>query len=305
MIEDKEILARLILGMRHAYAQGDNAMAWARENFSFTDNDLISTLVAYDLQAGTYSEQARSNPDYVDIWCNQLAGLIEPYVTHGCDILEVGVGEANTLSGVLKALNINNLNAYGLDISWSRISAGRKWTEEKKTPSSLFVGDLFHIPMKDNSIDIVYTSHSLEPNAGREVESIRELLRVSRNVVILVEPCYELASQEAQQRMRSHGYVRGLKAAAELLGANVVEHKLLDFYNNPLNPSGSLILLKNKTSLVNEDCVFGKWQCPLTGTPLLDKGAYFYAQSVGIAYPVLSNIPLLSPNHAIIASKLA
>jgi ubiquinone/menaquinone biosynthesis C-methylase UbiE len=34
--------------------------------------------------------------------------------------------------------------------------------------ADLVVADLFHIPFADNSVDVVYTSHSLEPNGGRE-----------------------------------------------------------------------------------------------------------------------------------------
>jgi hypothetical protein len=305
MSKDKEILARLIIGMRDAYAKGENAMAWARDNLLEGDNKLISTLIAYDLQAGTYVDEARQNPEYVTSWCKQLAELVKPYLIDGCDILEVGVGEATTLSGVLNALNFNNVNAYGLDLSWSRILVGRDWSEEQKNSPKLFVGDLFNIPMKDNSIDIVYTSHSLEPNGGREIESIKELLRVARKAVILVEPCYELASEDAQQRMRSHGYVRGLKTAAESLGVNIVDYRLLDFFKNPLNPSGVMTLLKSKTSFPIKKSDIGKWQCPLTGVQLIDSGDYFYAESVGIGYPVLKGIPLLSPNHAVIASKLA
>ena len=100
MSKNKEILARLIIGMRDAYAKGENAMAWARDNLLEGDNELISTLIAYDLQAGTYVDDARQNPEYVTSWCKQLAKLVKPYLTDGCDILEVGVGEATTLTGV-------------------------------------------------------------------------------------------------------------------------------------------------------------------------------------------------------------
>ena len=307
MKSDKEELGRLIMGMKAAYACGENAMAWARANSAFTDNTIVSTLIAYDLQAGTYVEGARSNPAYINSWCAQLAGLLDPYIVAGDRILEVGVGEATTLAGVMKAIECQDISAYGFDLSWSRISVAQKWAEENSITPRLFVGDLFNIPLADTSMDVVYTSHSLEPNGGKEEIAIKELLRIARKAVVLVEPCYELASEKAQQRMRAHGYVRGLKATAEALGVNVVDHRVLDVCGNPLNPSGVMTLVKpdiaTKIYSAIEDK--GGWQCPLTGAPLTDKGGYFYADSVGIAYPLLQGVPLLRPEHAIIASKLS
>lgn len=305
MKSDIQQLGCLIMGMRAAYARGDNAMAWARANSTLADNTLVSTLVAYDLQAGTYVEGAREDPYYINRWCTQLADLLQPYVESGDHILEVGVGEATTLTGVMKAIRCTDISAFGLDVSWSRIKVAREWAEENSVNSNLFVGDIFHIPLADNSIDVVYTSHSLEPNGGREAAAIAELLRVARKAVVLVEPLYELAPENAQKRMREHGYVRALKATAEALGGTVVEHMLLDVCSNPLNPSGVVIMVKSGIPSRRESVIEGGgWQCPLTGVPLIDQGDCFYAEQVGIAYPVLRGVPLLRPEHAIVASKM-
>ena len=235
-----------------------------------------------------------------------MAELLKPYIVAGDQILEVGVGEATTLAGVMKAINYQDISAYGFDLSWSRISAAKKWAEENLVTPHLFVGDIFHIPLADNSMDVVYTSHSLEPNGGKEEIAIKELLRIARKAVVLVEPCYELASDKAKQRMREHGYVRGLKATAEALGINVVDHRLLDVCDNPLNPLGVITLIKPSVLVTGgSELLYRGWQCPLTGMPLMDKGDYFYADSVGIAYPVLQGVPLLRPEHAVIASKLS
>jgi ubiquinone/menaquinone biosynthesis C-methylase UbiE len=42
-------------------------------------------------------------------------------------------------------------------------------------------GNIFSLPFLHNSIDIVYTSHSIEPNGGKENLLLKELYRVARN----------------------------------------------------------------------------------------------------------------------------
>jgi uncharacterized protein YbaR (Trm112 family) len=80
---------------------------------------------------------------------------------------------------------------------------------------------------------------------------------------------------------------------------------LLDVYANPLNPSGVLLLAKSdlKPRMANDELPC-RWQCPITGAELVDAGDLYYAQDVGLAYPVMRSIPLLRPEHAIVASLL-
>lgn len=75
---NKEELGNLIRGMRAAYARGENVMAWARDNCT-KDDRTVSALIAYDLQAGTYVQNARNDPAYIDSWSAQMAGLLDPY----------------------------------------------------------------------------------------------------------------------------------------------------------------------------------------------------------------------------------
>ena len=62
----------------------------------------------------------------------------------------------------------------------------------------------------DNAIDVVYTSHSIEPNGGREEEALLELYRIAKKYVVLLEPCYEKASSAARKRMEKHNYITNL-----------------------------------------------------------------------------------------------
>lgn len=130
---------------------------------------------------------------------------------------------------------------------------------------------------------------------------MRELLRVARRVVVLVEPIYELADEFARQRMEHHGYVRGLKACADKLGLNVVDYRLLPYTSNPLNPSGVLVIEKDRTAMIPGEI---EWRCPLTHTPLIEQQDLMFAPQVGLAYPILRSVPLLRSHHVVIAAGL-
>ena len=308
MKPETQILRELVTGMRAAYARGENAMAYARTVAGASGNSTVATLVAYDLQAGSYVAAVRQNRAYAVRWCAQLAEILRGYTTPGGSLLEVGCGEETTLAGVLRRLPANRGAAYGFDLSWSRCAVGQQWLDSEGTAARLFVGDLFEIPLADESIDVVYTSHSLEPNGGRERAALQELLRVARTAVVLIEPVYELAGEIAQTRMREHGYVRNLKATAESLGMAVVDYRLLDHCDNRLNPSGVIAIRKPPVTgsgdVPNSLLPRQRWRCPLTGTALEDVGDTCYSSAAGIAYPVLRGIPLLRPEHAVLASHL-
>ena len=296
--------------MQAAYSKGENAMEWCREYFhraneTVEGNDLLATLVAYDLQADSYVSAVRADREKNQSWCRQLASLLSSVLADGDSILEVGVGEATTLAGVLAECAIKPRQAFGFDVSWSRVCVGRQWLQENGQRADLFVADLLSIPMGDGSVDVVYSSHSLEPNRGKEEEAIRECLRVARKAVVLVEPIYELAPREAQARIRSHGYVEGLRETAERLGAKVSDYRLLDYTPNPLNPSGVIHLTKDGTSNGPKDQFTASvWRCPVTGVALEAGTEFFYARQVGLAYPVLRAVPMLRAEHVIVASKL-
>jgi hypothetical protein len=278
-------------------------------------NHLYATLIAYDLQSGSYVKDARANPKHKQQWCKQVAELIEPFLPSKGLLLEVGVGEATTLAGVLKRLDRPDVAAMGFDISWSRVNVANQWIQQAEQKAQLFVGDLTNIPLADSSVDVPYSSHSLEPNGGLEEVAVAECLRVARRGVVLVEPLYELAPEPAQERMRAHGYVRGLRSVAENLGATVHDYRLLDYTGNPLNPSGVLAISKPadtgeergrpQADTEHDQTAAPQWRCPLTGEELEPNADAYFAAAVGIAYPVLRGIPLLRPEHAIVASGFA
>lgn len=302
-----DVLGPLILGMRSAYARGENAMDYARKQVGASCNALEATLIAYDLQSGSYTRRVEKDPVAYAQWCDQLAPFIAEGFQSDMSLLEVGVGDGTTLSGILGRLPCEPVQSFGIDISWSRCAVARDFLRKNgHRKSQLAVGDLFHLPFADHSIDVVYTSHSLEPNGGREREALVELLRVTRHRLVLCEPIFELASSEAQQRMQQHGYVRGLADTLAALGhAPSQSPRLLPFSPNPLNPSGIVIVDKlSVNQSLKPQLPQVDWYCPLTHIPLCSDPESLICAAAGLAYPVLRGLPLLRPEHVIVASRL-
>jgi len=165
--------------------------------------------------------------------------------------------------------------------------------------ATLFVGDMFNTPLKDNSIDIVYTSHTIEPNGGKEFEALQELYRVTGKYLVLLEPTFEFAGEIARKRMKSLGYTTQLYSTVKELGFKVVEHRLFDVSVEPVvNPTGLIVIEKNESVNAKSPLC-----CPITKTDIiLKKGAYFSPEGL-LAYPIIDDIPCLMSQNAIVATK--
>lgn len=289
------------------YEQGNNVSALLRKEKGLQNNTDEIIEIAYDLQAGSYVA-AMDSPEVVEYKKNytsemariilSLAGLnsssLEPMT-----MLEAGVGEATTLSGVLQQLTVD-VSGYGFDLSWSRVAYAKKWLNTQGVSNvDLCTGNLFDIPFADNSIDLVYTSHSIEPNGGNEEAILRELFRVSRKYLILLEPGYELADDASRRRMDAHGYCKNLKGISESLGYHVLRHNLFPVTLNPLNPTAITIIKKDCDAMPPSNIL----ACPKYKTSLEEIGGMLFSPEALVAYPIVGGIPCLRIENGIFASK--
>ena len=226
-----------------------------------------------------------------------------PYLQPGGRLLEVGTGDGTTLAATLPFLEHSQSGIGATDLSWSRCRVAR---ELLGVGPRIWASDMFHLPLASASVDVIPTAHALEPNGGRELDALTELLRVTRKALVSIEPIYELASTSAQSRMRHHGYVKGLAASLAELPVEIVEYRLLEFTANRLNPSGVIIALPEPSEAVPARSPATDWQwiCPISGTPLVDFGDCFFSPTAGLAYPTLRGIPVLRPHLAIVAGSL-
>ncbi|MBC7949305.1 MAG: methyltransferase domain-containing protein [Chitinophagaceae bacterium] len=288
------------LQLKELYKQGRNISALLREEMGVQSNTREIIEIAYDMQTGSYisamqnEDMAMCQEEYSKELANIILSLCRPM-----SILEAGVGEATTFSGVLRHLG-GEISSYGFDLSWSRVAYAKNWLHSKGIVNSVLCsGDLFNIPFLDNSIDVVYTSHSIEPNGGNEEPILRELYRVARKYLILLEPGYELANDEARRRMDTHGYCKNLKGIASSLGYDVLDHKLFPFTPNPLNPTALTIIHKDKDGDIPSSVL----ACPKLKTPLKEVGGMLYSPEALVVYPSIGGIPCLRIENGIIASK--
>ena len=304
MYDKRAILKKI----KAIYDDGGNVIQYLRKISEERQNSIEDIMVSYDFQAGTYTKMMLDKAPGGIVTENAARNFMNVIsrlnLGRSYSILEAGTGEASFLKELLPDAQANGRDVYGFDISWSRIKYACNYTKEyiKSGGVNLFVGDMFSIPLADDSIDVVFTSFAMEPNGGHERELMKELYRVTGKYLILQEPAYELASEEAQARMREHGYVRGLPKTAKDLSMDVVEYSLLPEdccfdYN-----VGGIMIIRKDTPEHNWSSQ-SRYICPVTHTPLVDYGDAMFSKNSLLAYPKLAGIPMLTESNAIVATK--
>lgn len=290
--------------IREAYRNGQNLMKLLRERVSSACNDEQIIELSYDLQSGSYIEHV-STPTGKQHRETFARHLSEVFANLGPvqSLLEAGVGEATTLWHLINALKEKPEHIHGFDLCWSRVACGARWLSEQspRFDIALSSASLIEMPYMDNSFDVVYTVHAIEPNHGREEAILREFFRVASRHVVLLEPAYEFASPEARARMESHGYCRSLTDAARKAGFEVARQELFEGSCTPMNPTGLWVLTKNASA----PAASPQYACPRFRKSLKLMHDCFYSEDSMRAYPVIGGIPCLRSNSGIVASKLA
>ena len=293
-----------IAELKKIYEKGENIVAYLKAQLGAGENTVEMVEIAYDLQAGTKIAEYERIIEFAQSYAAEQYGYFRRYAPGARSIVDVGCGELTALSYLLNQFD-GARKVFAFDVSWSRVFKGlafarRLLSEEQIGGLRVFCADINRIPLPSNSVDVVTSSHALEPNHGRESELLAELIRIARQRIILFEPCYELASQEAKARMEQHGYVRDLAKVARELGATVVEQKLAAVCSNSLNPTGVLVLEVSEGEAVAEPTLVD----PLSHAELAEKSGCLYSPSRGVSYPVIEGIPMLRSDSAILTTGM-
>lgn len=296
---EPEIL-QLIPLLKKKYEKGENLINFITGSIPGKEALKSAINVSYDIQAGSYVANFHRDPAYYEAYLSNYAEIINS-LGPVKNIVEAGVGEATTLIPLLPRLNYQPEELLGFDSSWSRISVARKFASERKVQhANLVVGNFFNCPLNDNSADLVFTSHAVEPNGGLEREALQELYRITRKFLVLFEPIYEFADEAGKERMDRLGYVKSLRETAQSLGYEIVRHELLTYNKDLSNPTGVIVIRKN------QDAESQKLELcdPVSKLPLNEGVDCLFNTQSGLAYPKILGIPCLKVENAIVVTKI-
>jgi SAM-dependent methyltransferase len=287
--------------IRALFERGQNIIEWIAAREGAATNSETAILYSYDAQAGSYvaelKDEARRR--FKDEFGQRLAAVLD--ALRPVSVLDAGTGEGTSLAPVLHHMTARPDHVLGFDLSLSRLLyARRHLAEQGQRDVALFTAALDRIPLASDSVDVVLTIHAVEPNHGREDAVLRELLRVARRHLVMIEPNFELASAEGRARMERLGYVRALPAALERLGHPAVRVEPWPLNANPLNPAALIVVDKQGSGPETAPA----YASPISGRALVPREHCWFCPDDGHAFPIIAGIPCLTVESGILASKL-
>jgi len=284
-----------------------NIVAFLKKIDNQSENSSKIIEISYDLQAGSYIGYANSHCETIANYSAEISTILDENIVNSDIVLDVGAGELTTLSLVLEQLINKPERVIAFDLSWSRLFLGLEFMQSRDVPKeinfSTFVADMKCIPLCSNSVDVVTSSHALEPNGGSLQKILSELFRIARRKLILFEPSYEFNSLEGKQRMEYHGYIKDLSSEVTALGGKLIECIQIDNAINSLNPTFCYIIEPPEINFENESSG-SLFSVPGTSYPLTHEDGFFMSENLGVSFPILRDIPLLKPENAILSNAL-
>ncbi len=252
--------------------------------------------LVYDLQAGSYTKFANEKKDFLNTFTSEISQEIKPFLDPSFSVLDCGIGEATTTRLICDQLNLSS-EILGIDSSWSRLSFAQANTSGL-TNIRFAVANIMQIPLQDNSVDCAISIHAIEPNFGKEMQMISEMCRISKKLVISIEPEFETASKEQQARMSKLGYARNIRSSAMSVGLQLLKVHSMNQNSSTLNKATIFIWQKRSDIQEKSDRMGSiEWVDPSTkgSLSLFETGLI---SSEGLFYPKLRDIPFLRSSDA-------
>ncbi len=251
--------------------------------------------ISYDIQSGDYIDYFNkfSKKKIKKIYY-PLVKAIKDNFKYSRSILDFGCGELTTSYYVYNHLKKKIVKYFANDNSLNRLIIGKnnlkkhlKKNDFKKF--EIFCNSEYKLPFKENSIDLIFTIHSLEPNNKIKEKIFDELYRISRHGIIFMEPHYEVSSRKQKKRMLDLDYVRGFE---RLLKSKKINYQVIKkkYHINNENISSLFVIKKNKVLKKNSY----RFVDPLDLTELKDFKNYFYSVNNFRIFPIIDDVKIFN-----------
>tara|TARA_B100000989_G_scaffold83679_1_gene59972 strand:+ start:4326 stop:5198 length:873 start_codon:yes stop_codon:yes gene_type:complete len=277
--------------LKKLYKKNININQYLKKEKKINKTNIIK--ISYDIQTGSYIKAFNYRKSYK---------ILKPMIKELKSInfkslFDFGCGELTNFFTIVKNIDTKNKNFYANDLSFSRIQHGKKFLKNKiSIKLTCFANNSTKLPMPDDSIDVVTTIHAIEPNKKDASKILKELWRISRKKLILLEPNNRLTDKMSEnkrkiinKRFKKHNYVLNLEDKIKKITPNYKVIEIKDQFN-AFNPASLFIVSKNskkknKLNFLN----------PNNNRDVLKNNSNFcFSENTGELFPIIDDIILFN-----------
>jgi SAM-dependent methyltransferase len=155
--------------------------------------------------------------------------------------LDFGCGEGIFLEMMAEKFDFRFV---GFDYAFNRSRVAKDSLPLNKNRIEIILNaDGQFLPFKNESFDIIISVHVLEQMESSAIEALKEMGRVAKHYIVLMEPSDYFANWSQKLHQVGNGYIRNLdKKILVLTNYRMIDHHLLNLIGNPLNPTAVIVL---------------------------------------------------------------
>jgi ubiquinone/menaquinone biosynthesis C-methylase UbiE len=199
-----------------------------------------------------YYEPSLNMVDNRGCYCNWyylaipfLEKIKDIYGQYSCkNLLDYGCGNGALLILLNRVYGLENIS--GFEYFGSRYaSAWMNFSLSNVKLNNFFLADGSKLPLKNNSMDLIYTCHVLEQMDYVKEKAIDEIIRVAKKIIILREPSLEFSPVSERIPLKYSGYPLHIEKIIEAREDVRIIERYRYKRKSIINPSNVYIIEKN------------------------------------------------------------
>ena len=144
---------------------------------------------------------------------------------------------------------------------------------------------------------MVYTANCLEQVPELFLKSLKEIVRVSSNLIVIIEPSYEFGTPATKNSIIKKGYTKITNKHFRKLGLKPIYRNALKF--SYYNVRTEIVILKKGNYLKKKHAKKMNYICPQSYETLFKSHNFLLNKDKSILYKIKNSIPLLCESDKI------